>query len=192
VIPYRVNFENLGPVSVTPSQPAYGAGSASCDYRSTLHDLDLDTLRLTGFGFGESYFSISEDRQFHFAIVSMTYNNETFDVEVELRFDSTKGMLSVVFDSVDPATNLPPDVLTGFLLPRMELESASVTLLLPFCPAPICQLERKSAMSLASVLMDRSSQRTKETRKMHPLAQIQPKRHCTRLMLDYQPAISSP
>ena len=49
----------------------------------------------------------------------MTYNDQTFDVEVELTFNSSTGqVLHAVFQSVDPSTALPPDVLTGFLPPE--------------------------------------------------------------------------
>ena len=48
----------------------------------------------------------------------MTYNGQTFDVEIELSFDSATGQVRAVFQSIDPATRLPPDVLTGFLPPE--------------------------------------------------------------------------
>ena len=48
----------------------------------------------------------------------MTYNGQTFDVEIELSFNSATGQVRAVFQSIDPATDLPPDVLTGFLPPE--------------------------------------------------------------------------
>src|SRR5437763_9071471 len=48
----------------------------------------------------------------------MTYNNTTFTVDIELSFDSDTGLVRAVFQSLDPATQLPPDVLTGFLPPE--------------------------------------------------------------------------
>ena len=48
----------------------------------------------------------------------MTLNGTFFNVQVELTFDVLTGQLSAVFDSIDPETLLPPDVLTGFLPPE--------------------------------------------------------------------------
>ena len=48
----------------------------------------------------------------------MTYNNQTFDVEIELGLNVDTGQVYAHFLSIDPNTQLPPDVLTGFLPPE--------------------------------------------------------------------------
>src|SRR6185312_1230684 len=77
-----------------------------------------DTFQFTEFGFGDTLRTVPTGRADDFETVPMTYNNKTFDVQVELMFDSTTGVVSAVFQSLDPTTLLPPDVLTGFLPPE--------------------------------------------------------------------------
>jgi hypothetical protein len=48
----------------------------------------------------------------------MTYNGKTFDVLVEAGIHSDTGEVFATFQSIDPNTELPPDVLTGFLPPE--------------------------------------------------------------------------
>ena len=48
----------------------------------------------------------------------MTYNGETFDVLVQIGINLSTGLITAQFFSVDPLTELPPDVLTGFLPPE--------------------------------------------------------------------------
>ena len=119
VIPYRINFENLGPGSVpTPTKPATAPAQRVEVTDQISANLDWDTLRFTEFGFGDTIVTVPYDLANHFETVSMTYNNRTFDVQVELSFDSAMGLVSAVFQSLDPGTALPPDVLTGFLPPE--------------------------------------------------------------------------
>ena len=48
----------------------------------------------------------------------MTYNGQTFDVQVEAGIHTATGQVYATLQSIDPNTNLPPDVLTGFLPPE--------------------------------------------------------------------------
>ena len=48
----------------------------------------------------------------------MTYNSQTFDVDIELGLTADTGQVFARFQSIDPNTSLPPDVLTGFLPPE--------------------------------------------------------------------------
>ena len=48
----------------------------------------------------------------------MTYNGRTFQVQIEAGINLLTGKITVTFQSVDPNTELPPDVLTGFLPPE--------------------------------------------------------------------------
>ena len=119
VIPYRIDFENLGPGSVpTPTQPATAPAQRVevTDQLST--NFDWDTVLFTEFGFGDTIVTVPDGRANYIDTVSMTYNNQTFDVQVELAFDSATGLVSAVYQSLDPGTALPPEVLTGFLPPE--------------------------------------------------------------------------
>lgn len=48
----------------------------------------------------------------------MTYNGQAFDVQIELGLNVDTGQVYAHFFSIDPNTQLPPDVLTGFLPPE--------------------------------------------------------------------------
>ena len=48
----------------------------------------------------------------------MTFNDRQFDVEIELNLRSDTGEIHASFQSLDPGSGLPPDVLTGFLPPE--------------------------------------------------------------------------
>jgi RHS repeat-associated protein len=125
VIPYRVNFENLGPGSVpSPANPAT-APAQRVEVTDQLTDrLDWATIRFTEFGFGDTTVAIPQSATaggataYFFDVVPMTFNGRTFDVVVELSFDAGTGQIRAVFQSIDPGTGLPPDVLTGFLPPE--------------------------------------------------------------------------
>jgi RHS repeat-associated protein len=119
VIPYRINFENLGPGTVpAPTQPATAPAQRIEVTDQLSNTLDWATFTFTEFGFGDTVVSLSESIKHAFETVPVTYNDQTFDVQVELDFDSITGLMRVVFQSVDPLTELPPDVLTGFLPPE--------------------------------------------------------------------------
>ena len=81
-------------------------------------EFDLDTFELTDFGFGDTFVSVPAGRQHYQTTLDMTYNGRTFQVQVELGMHTDTGEVFAVFQSVDPATSLPPDILTGFLPPE--------------------------------------------------------------------------
>ncbi len=109
-IPYRINFENLASATA-PAQRVDVTDPLSAD-------LDWDTLEFTEVGFGDNVIAVPAGRNYFFATVGMTFNNKFFNVEVELSFDRDTGVVRASFQSVDPGTMLPPDVLTGFLPPE--------------------------------------------------------------------------
>lgn len=59
--------------------------------------------------------SIDSGAQVYQQTLSMTYNGRTFDVLFQAFLDIAGRTLHVAFQSLDPQTNLPRDVLTGFL-----------------------------------------------------------------------------
>lgn len=122
LLPYRINFENLGPGSRDANGNPFPTFATAPAHRVTITDqlnagLDWSTFELTDLGFGDTI--VSAGNQSHFtATVPMTYNGETFNVEIEAGINFTTGLVSIVFQSVNPATSLPPDVLSGFLPPE--------------------------------------------------------------------------
>jgi hypothetical protein len=48
----------------------------------------------------------------------MTFHGETFDVLAQIGINLANGLITAQFFSIDPTTDLPPDVLTGFLPPE--------------------------------------------------------------------------
>ena len=109
-LPYRIDFEN----STSATAPAQRV--TITDQLST--DLDWSTFELTGAGFGGTILNIPDNSQSYQTTVAMTENGVTFDVEVQIGLDQATGLLTAVFQSIDPATNLPPGLLTGFLPPE--------------------------------------------------------------------------
>jgi RHS repeat-associated protein len=119
IIPYKIKFENLGPGSdPVPTQPATAPAQRVevTDQLST--NLDWTTFQFLDFGFGDTTRFSSGDGTYYFTTIPMTLNNVNFVVEVELSFDAATGLVRAVFQSLDPATGLPPEVLTGFLPPE--------------------------------------------------------------------------
>jgi hypothetical protein len=109
-MPYEVDFENA-PTASAPAQEVDVTDQLS-------PDLDLSTFSFTGVGFGDTRIAIPEGTQYFATTVPMTYNSETFNVEIELGLNLSTGQVYAHFLSVDPAKDLPPDVLTGFLPPE--------------------------------------------------------------------------
>ena len=109
-LPYRVNFENE-PTATAPAQRV--------DITDQLDpNLDWSTFQLTQVGFGDTIITIPTGSQYFATTVPMTYNGQTFDVEIELGLNAATGQVYAHFQSIDPTTQLPPDVLTGFLPPE--------------------------------------------------------------------------
>ena len=109
-LPYRIDFEN----AKTATAPAQDVTIAN-QLPSTL---DWSTFRVTEVAFGDTIISIPSNSQHYQTTVSMTYNGKTFDVLVEVGIHLTTGQVYATFQSIDPNTELPPDVLTGFLPPE--------------------------------------------------------------------------
>jgi len=107
---YRVDFEN-DPTATAPAQRV--------DVTDQLDpNLDWSTFALTEVGFGDNVIIIPTGSQYYQTTVPVTYNGKTFDVEIELGLNADTGQVYAHFLSIDPNTELPPDVLTGFLPPE--------------------------------------------------------------------------
>ncbi len=108
--PYQIDFEN-DPTATAPAQ--------SVTITDQLDpNLDWSTFELTGIGWGDTILTIPAGSQHYEAVVPMTYNGTTFDVDVEAGIHTATGQVYATLTSIDPNTELPPDVLTGFLPPE--------------------------------------------------------------------------
>ncbi len=109
-IPYRIDFENYA----TATAPAQFVSIT--DQLST--DFDWSSFSLTEFGFGDIRIPIPAGSRYFQRVVRATIAGKLLDVLVEAGIDTATGRVFAWFQSIDPLTQLPPDVLTGFLPPE--------------------------------------------------------------------------
>jgi RHS repeat-associated protein len=110
ILPYQIDFEN-DPTATAPAQSVIVTDQLS-------PNLDWSTFVLTRIGWGNMLLTIPPNAQHYEATVSVTENGENFDVLVDAGVDLATGIFTARFQSIDPNTDLPPDVLTGFLPPE--------------------------------------------------------------------------
>jgi RHS repeat-associated protein len=110
MFPYQIDFENA-PTATAPAQQVTVTEILD-------PNLDLSTFQWTGIGWGDTTIAIPPGTQDYRTTVPMTYNGVTFDVVVNATLDVATRELTVTFQSIDPATSLPPNLLTGFLPPE--------------------------------------------------------------------------
>ena len=109
-LPYQIDFENAS-TATAPAQAVMITDQLD-------PNLNWSTFQLTGIAWGDTILSIPVGRQFFETTVPMTYNGQTFDVQVEVGLHSSTGQVYATFQSIDPNTELPPNILTGFLPPE--------------------------------------------------------------------------
>jgi len=114
-LPYRINFEN---------DETATAAAQRVDIVNRLDDmLDWSTFRATQFGFGDIIVTIPEDApQFMYetTVQVEALSGKMIDVLFQYELDLDTGVLYIAFQSLDPETQLPPDVFSGFLPPEDE------------------------------------------------------------------------
>ena len=110
IFPYQIDFENA-PSATAPAQAVTITDQLD-------PNLNWSTFRLTGIRWGDTILSIPAGSQHYEATVSMTYDGQAFDVLVEAGIHTSTGQVYATFQSINPDTMLPPDVLAGFLPPE--------------------------------------------------------------------------
>ena len=110
LFPYTVDFEN-SPTATAPAQQVTITDQLDPNF-------DLGTFQLTEIAFGDTRIAIPPGTQSFNTTVPMTYNGQTFNVVITAGLNYATRQVYARFQSVDPATQLPPDVLTGFLPPE--------------------------------------------------------------------------
>jgi RHS repeat-associated protein len=109
-IPYRIDFENYESATA-PAQSVTVTDQLSPNF-------DWASFRLTELGWGDTRLAAPANAQHFQTTVRMTQNGKAFDVLVVAGIDAATGRVFATFQSLDPATGLPPDALTGFLPPE--------------------------------------------------------------------------
>jgi hypothetical protein len=110
LLAYRVDFENESSATAPAQQVLV------TDQLDT--DVDWSTFELTEVGFGDQLIAVPDNTQYFETTVPMTYNGLDFEVQIEAGIQAETGKVYARFQSIDPKTSLPPDVLTGFLPPE--------------------------------------------------------------------------
>ena len=109
---YRIDFEN---------ESSAGAPAQAVHVTDPLDsDLDWTSFELTGITFGSHVIAVPGGTQHFQTTVPMTYNDVSFEVQVEAGIRPSSGEVYATFQSIDPATGLPPPVEIGFLPPEDE------------------------------------------------------------------------
>lgn len=113
-IEYTVDYENLGPGSVDeqgdpyPVVAAVPAQRVAIDDQLSLH-LDWGTVRFTEFAFGDTVIPVDDGfGSFSTTVPVVAGDGTAYVVEINAFVDLATGVLSVIFQAVDPATGLPP------------------------------------------------------------------------------------
>ncbi|MCL7489108.1 MAG: thrombospondin type 3 repeat-containing protein [Desulfobulbaceae bacterium] len=110
VLPYMIEFENDA-IATAPAQQV--------DITNNLDsNLDWSTFELTEIKFGDIFIAVPPGSKTFETKVSMTYQDVTFNVEINAGIDETSGQVYAHFYSIDPATGIPPAVDIGFLPPE--------------------------------------------------------------------------
>lgn len=108
---YRVTLEN----AISATAPAQEVTISD----QLAPGLDWNTFQLTSITFGGTYLTAPVGSQHFETTVPMTYDGQKFDVQIEAGIHLATGEVYAIFQSIDPATGLPPsNPLVGFLPPE--------------------------------------------------------------------------
>ena len=110
LIAYRIDFEN---------DAAASAPAQQVDITNQLEDaLDWTSFRLTEIGFGDYFIPVPKGTQQFETKIEMTYNDVSFEVQVNAGLDINKGNVYAHFYSINSETSWPLPVDIGFLPPE--------------------------------------------------------------------------
>jgi len=109
-LPYRIDFENEA-TATAPAQRVVVTDQLDPNF-------DWNTFELTAVGFGNTDIIVPPGSQHFQTTVDLTENGQPIEVDIELGLNPQTGLITATFQTIDPRTQLPPDVLTGFLPPE--------------------------------------------------------------------------
>jgi len=107
---YRVDFENDANASA-PAQQVVIMDQLNAN-------LNRSSFEFSEFGFGDQFITVPDNTQNYQTTVPVSYNGADFEVQIDAGVDLNTGLVTVTFQSIDPATGLPPTVDIGFLPPE--------------------------------------------------------------------------
>jgi hypothetical protein len=109
-MPYRVDFENDPKHATAAAQVV--TGTITLD-----PNLDAGTFHFTSFGFGQFNFTVPAGLYHYQTTIDLRPDGIDLLVPVTLDENPATGVVTVKFQSLDPATMLPPDGLNAGFLP---------------------------------------------------------------------------
>lgn len=109
--PYEIHFEN---------DPEHGATAPALQVEITdslPSEVDYSSFEFGQFGFGDHTVTVPSGLQnFNTSVDSQNPDGSPLQVNITASFDDVTGEVAVLFESIDPATGLPPsDPFAGFL-----------------------------------------------------------------------------
>ena len=110
LIPYRIEFENESKATA-PAQTVFVTDRLSSS-------LDWQAFELTEIGFGDERIILPPQTQHFETNLPVTINGAGFVVHIQAGIRWDTGEVSCTFRSLDPLTELPPPLQTGFLPPE--------------------------------------------------------------------------
>ncbi|HPM81482.1 MAG TPA: RHS repeat-associated core domain-containing protein, partial [Candidatus Anammoximicrobium sp.] len=110
LLSYRIDFENDADATA-PAQRVVVSDQLA-------DTVDLATFELTQIGFGDQIITVPAGSQHFQTTVPFEANGKSVEVQIEAGLDAASGRVFAVFQTIDPAIDLPPDVMTGFLPPE--------------------------------------------------------------------------
>ncbi len=110
LLSYRIDFENETNASA-PSQQVNITDQLSGNY-------DWSTFNVSEFGFGDLVVALPPGTSYVQTNVPFSYLATAFQVQVQIGIRPTTGLVYANFQSIDPATGLPPPAGIGFLPPE--------------------------------------------------------------------------
>jgi hypothetical protein len=108
--PYRIDFENDSSATAPAKIVRVNDNLDS--------DLDWSTFEISQVGWGDIIIPVDPGTQHFDTTQSVTINDVTFDVHVEIEFNQATGAIAAIFESLDPVTGLPMGAANGFLPPE--------------------------------------------------------------------------
>lgn len=108
-LPYKIRFENDPDFATAPAQ------RVAIEHHPD-EDLNLFSVRLGDFGFANQFFSVPDNSTFYSKRLDLRDSLGIF-VDVTAGIDVTDNKVFWIFQSIDPATGLPPGDPTVGLLP---------------------------------------------------------------------------
>lgn len=109
-LPYLIQFENATNATA-PAQVVHIRDPLSTGF-------DWSTFELSEIGFSHQIIPVPPGRQYHQTVIPLTNDGVRFDLEIQAGIDPATGEVYARFTSIDPETQLPPDITTGFLPPE--------------------------------------------------------------------------